>query len=181
MIKAQLIEKARFIQASEQSIAASESAEMDTPAKGKKKTEKPSNSKLAKTETNSSLSAHNSMDLNPKTPDIDSIEQGSIEYNSGYNAYLNNFKGEIEYFQVPCFVSSISNHQEFDSALRQIPYSIHNTLYLDVVCPSIKPEMLILSDKDYSKSIDFGKISIGQKCIKKIKIKNIYNSTLNVI
>jgi hypothetical protein len=178
-----MVEKAKLIQASEQSLGAPESVEhSDTPAKGgKKKNDRQSMIKIAKTETISSLSAHNPLDLNPKTPDIDSIEYGTPNYNLGYNSYLNNFEGEVEHFQVPCFVSSATNDEEIDSAIRKIPYSIHNTLYLDVVCPSIKPEMLILNDKDYSKIIDFGKISIGQKCIKKIKIKNISNSAITVI
>lgn len=182
LIKAKMIEKAKQFQASEQSLALSESADhSDTPAKGgKKKNEKQSQSKLAKAETISSLSAHNPIDLNPKTPDIDSIERGTLDYNVGYNSYLNNFGGEVEHFQVPCFVSSATNDEALDSKIQKIPYSIHNTLYLDIVCPSIKPEMLILSDKDYSKIIDFGKISIGQKCIKKIKIKNISASVITV-
>ncbi len=57
--------------------------------------------------------------------------------------------------------------------------SIHNTLYLDVICPSVKPEIITIS-KDSNNVINFGKASIGQKTIKKIAIKNISNSTIKV-
>ena len=179
IMKTKMIEKARMLQESEQSLAASAeaaaaAAEAEAPTKGgKKKNDKHSVIKLAKTETTSSLSAHNPIDLNPKTPDLDTIEQGTPDYNSGYSSYLNNYVGEVEHFQIPCFISSVAKEgEELDPAISKVPYSIHNTLYLDVVCPSVRPEMLLLSEKDYSKIIDFGKISIGQKCIKKIKKKS---------
>ena len=182
-MKAKLIEKAKILQASEQSLAVSEVAEPEVHEKkgGKKKNDKQSTSKLGKAETNSSLSAHNPIDLNPKTPDLDTIEQGTTDYNTGYSSYLNNYEGAVEHFQIPCYISSVNKDEvELDSTIRKIPYSIHNTLYVDIVCPSVKPEMFLMSEKDYSKIIDFGKISIGQKCIKKVKIKNISNSAITV-
>lgn len=57
-------------------------------------------------------------------------------------------------------------------------FSINNTLYLDVVCPSVKPEMILVNG---GTNIDFGSISIGHKCIKKIGIKNISNETIDVM
>ena len=47
-----------------------------------------------------------------------------------------------------------------------------------MVCPSVKPEIVILA-KEHNK-IDFGKVSIGHKCIRKIGIKNISDSTIEL-
>ena len=60
---------------------------------------------------------------------------------------------------------------------QSVEYSIHNTLYLDVVCPSVKPEIILVNG---TSTIDFGSVSIGHKCIKKIGIKNISNTTIDV-
>lgn len=90
---------------------------------------------------------------------------------------LNNYKGGLKHFQIPCYIASPSDEND---PTKPIEYSIHNTLYLDVVCPSVKPEIIVIS-KDSNKVINFGKASIGQKTIKKIPIKNISDSTIKVI
>lgn len=123
------------------------------------------------------MSSYKQIDLNPKTPDPELIETGSYDYLAGLSSSLNNYPGGLQYFQIPCYVSTVQH--EYDTT-KPLPYSIHNTLYLDVVCPSVKPEMIVIS-KDMSRNIDFGRVSIGQKCIKKISIKNISNSPIEVI
>jgi len=37
-----------------------------------------------------------------------------------------------------------------------------------------------LLTKDSSRSVNFGKVSVGQKCIKKMSIKNISDETIEV-
>jgi len=98
----------------------------------------------------------------------------SKEYNEAMNMSILNFKGGLEHFQIPCFVSTVN---ETSDASKPIEYSIHNTLYLDVICPSVKPEM-ILSSGDFN--INFGSVSVGHKYIQNIGIKNISNSTIHV-
>ena len=58
-------------------------------------------------------------------------------------------------------------------------FSIHNTLYLDVHCPAVKPELVIISDNGRT-TTDFGDISIGQDVVKSITIQNISDKTIDV-
>ena len=106
--------------------------------------------------------------------EIKPIEVGSKEYNECLNLCTLNYKGGLEHFQVPCYVSTVNENPD---PSKPVEYSIHNTLYLDVICPSVKPEMILLSG---STNIDFGSISIDHKCIRKIGIKNISNETIDV-
>jgi hypothetical protein len=57
--------------------------------------------------------------------------------------------------------------------------SIHNTLYLDVICPSVKPELIRVDDEG-EKRLDFGKISVGQRVVRKVDIKNISQEKIDV-
>jgi hypothetical protein len=79
------------------------------------------------------------------------------------------FDGAVKRYQIPCFVK-IDN----DEGLL-----LENTLYLDVMCPSIKPELIITSN-DSSSIIDFGSLSLGQSVTKNITIQNISDSTVDV-
>ena len=60
-----------------------------------------------------------------------------------------------------------------------IPFSIHNTLYLEVHCPAVKPELVVISDNGRP-TTDFGDVSIGQSVIKSITIQNISDKPINV-
>jgi len=93
-----------------------------------------------------------------KTPDADSIDVNSQDYMNALNQALEAFESGLEHFQIPCYVS---------------------TLYLDVVCPSVRPEIITLTSPA-TRCINFGKVSIGHKSIQKIAIKNISESTIEV-
>ena len=58
-------------------------------------------------------------------------------------------------------------------------YSIHNTLYLEVHCPTVKPPLVVISDHGKT-TTDFGEVSIGQNIIKSITIQNISRKTIEV-
>lgn len=89
---------------------------------------------------------------------------------------MENYEGGFEHFQIPCYVST--SQESYDPS-QNVSYSIHNTLYLDVICPSVRPEIITLTNPA-TRVIDFGKTSIGHKCIQKITIKNISNSIVEV-
>ena len=57
--------------------------------------------------------------------------------------------------------------------------SIHNTLYLEVHCPAVKPELVVISDNGRQVT-DYGDVSIGQSVTKSITIQNISNKTIDV-
>lgn len=73
MIKSRMVEKANKIMSSEHNLSINSVENPETDVKPKKRTHH-ATSKLNKPE--SSLSANNQFDLNPKTPDPDSIEKG---------------------------------------------------------------------------------------------------------
>lgn len=111
-----------------------------------------------------------------RSPDIHTIEFGGPDYVAGLNSAIEHYEGGLEHFQIACYVSTVNENND---PSQPIPYSIHNTLYLDVVCPSIKPEIITLTNPA-TRTIDFGKVSIGHKCIQKISIKNISKKVVNV-
>lgn len=123
------------------------------------------------------MSIHKQTDLTAKTPELDQIETGSSEYINGLSSALIKYSGDLHYFQIPCYISTVREHQ--DSEIKTT-YSIHNTIYLDIICPTVRPEMIVVSN-NINKTIDFGKVTIGQKCIRKIAIKNISRSTIEVL
>ena len=56
---------------------------------------------------------------------------------------------------------------------------MHNTLYLEVHCPMVRPELVVLSDNGRT-TTDFGDVSIGQSVIKSITVQNISDRTMKV-
>lgn len=59
-------------------------------------------------------------------------------------------------------------------------FSVHNTLYLEVHCPVVKPTLVVISDNGKS-TLDYGEVSLGQNIIKSVTIQNISNKTVEVI
>lgn len=57
--------------------------------------------------------------------------------------------------------------------------SIHNTLYLEVHCPVVKPDLVVISDNGKT-MIDFGEMSIGQSTTRTITFQNISDHTVQV-
>ena len=55
-------------------------------------------------------------------------------------------------------------------SLCTICYSIHNTLYLEVHCPTVKPQVVVISDNGRP-TLDYGDVSIGQQMGKTITIQ----------
>ena len=58
-------------------------------------------------------------------------------------------------------------------------FSGHNTLYLKVHCPRMRPEVVVISDRGQT-TTDFSDVSIGQSVLKSITIQNISRRTINV-
>ena len=58
-------------------------------------------------------------------------------------------------------------------------YSVHNTLYLELHCPAVRPDLVVISDSGRS-TLDFGQCSIGQTLSKQVTIQNISPKTIDV-
>lgn len=86
------------------------------------------------------------------------------------------FDGDVKSYLVPCYVASDAEKIEKSEKLE---YSVHNTLYMSVVCPSVKPELIILTNES-KPYVDFGSVAIGFKCVKTIAIQNIADYPINV-
>ena len=56
-------------------------------------------------------------------------------------------------------------------------YDVHNTLYLQVDCPTVRPSLVVVSDTG-DNVVEFGKFSKGQKAFQVVSIQNISEETL---
>lgn len=54
-----------------------------------------------------------------------------------------------------------------------------NTLFIQIHCPVVRPEMIVVSDYGQT-TIDFGSASIGQRILRTVLIQNIANKPIQV-
>ncbi|XP_061162453.1 cilia- and flagella-associated protein 74-like [Saccostrea echinata] len=107
-------------------------------------------------------------------PTVDTISKDSPAYASAKASLLRQYRGSFRTVTIPCYVASgkCGNPGE-------LPYSVHNTLYLEVHCPVVKPTLVVISDNGKS-ILDFGEVSLGQNIIKSVTIQNISNKTVEL-
>lgn len=98
MVKAQALKILKEKQALEATIHHSDAVEQDPKAKRRGFV-----SSLSKMPDSLSSDASN---------ELKSIEVGSKEYNECLNLCTLNYKGGLEYFQVPCYVSTVSENPD---------------------------------------------------------------------
>ncbi|CAH8476976.1 unnamed protein product [Schistosoma rodhaini] len=73
-------------------------------------------------------------------------------------------------YRVACFVADGPGS---DTAAKPSPtYKKENTLFFELICPIIRPALLIESNKNYNQ-LDFGAICAGQRNIRILTVKNI--------
>ncbi|XP_022101858.1 cilia- and flagella-associated protein 74-like [Acanthaster planci] len=107
-------------------------------------------------------------------PKVEDIELGSDEYAAGRTSLLRQFAGRFSSYSIPCYVAS---GQPGDPGT--LPYNVHNTLYLEVHCPAVKPPLVVISDRGRTTK-DFGDISVGQRIIMSVTIQNISDQPLEL-
>ncbi|KAK7093572.1 cilia- and flagella-associated protein 74-like [Littorina saxatilis] len=100
-------------------------------------------------------------------PDPNAIAKESPEFKAAICSLLPQFKGSFRTIVIPCYVATGATGNPGD-----LPYSIHNTLYLEVHCPVVKPELVVISDNG-NNTIHFGEVSIGQHSSRSITLQNI--------
>ncbi|XP_038630030.1 cilia- and flagella-associated protein 74 [Scyliorhinus canicula] len=109
-------------------------------------------------------------------PNPTDIPLDSDDYNIALATLLRNFKEEFHSFVIPCFITHrTTDHKESG----YLPYSINNTLYLEVNCPTAAPPIILISGNKQN-VVDFGAIAVEQRVLKKIEIQNISQSTLDL-
>ncbi|XP_052759795.1 cilia- and flagella-associated protein 74-like isoform X2 [Mya arenaria] len=107
-------------------------------------------------------------------PKQDEITKDSTAYALAVGSLLRQFRGKFQSVTVPCFVASGETTNP-----GELPYSIHNTLYVEVHCPMVKPALVVISDSGKA-TTDFGDVSLGQNILKSVTIQNISNKTVEL-
>ena len=57
--------------------------------------------------------------------------------------------------------------------------SEHNTLYVEVHCPVVQPDVVVISNSGQTMT-DFGQVSVGQRVIKSVTVQNISDHAVDV-
>lgn len=96
----------------------------------------------------------------------------------GLDNYLS-ISSWISIMQCFIFWSLITMQMFYQIHLWPFFFSVHNTLYLEVHCPVVKPTLVVISDNGKS-TLDYGEVSLGQNIIKSVTIQNISNKTVEV-
>ncbi|XP_067826189.1 cilia- and flagella-associated protein 74 [Heptranchias perlo] len=110
-------------------------------------------------------------------PNPEDIPLDSDDYNAALSSLLSNFKEQFYSFVIPCFVAhgETTDHKEAG----YLPYSIHNTLYLEVNCPTVAPPLLLISGNKWN-MVNCGEIAVGQRVLKSIMVQNISPNHLDL-
>ncbi|KAH9495100.1 Cilia- and flagella-associated protein 74 [Bulinus truncatus] len=106
--------------------------------------------------------------------DSESLNAQSPEYIAATSALIRHFRGRFQTFTIPCYIASGTA-----SVPGELDYSVHNTLYLQIHCPAVKPPLLVISDGGKN-TLNFGNVSIGQTSQKSITIQNISDKYLEL-
>ncbi|XP_018408595.1 PREDICTED: cilia- and flagella-associated protein 74 [Nanorana parkeri] len=111
----------------------------------------------------------------PELPKIEDIKEDSDEYTAARLSIYKRFMGKFDKYVIPCCVAScdISKQKGNESP----NFSLHNTLYLDLLCPAIAPPLIVTSENGRH-LINFGAAAIGQKSVKTISLQNISAESL---
>ena len=78
-----------------------------------------------------------------------------------------NFKERFEKVLIPCFTSAGECSHD-----KTLDYRLHDTVYLQVHLPAVKPELVLLSQNG-SSIVDFGNVCIGQTKKMELTLKSI--------
>lgn len=57
--------------------------------------------------------------------------------------------------------------------------SVHNTLYLNVHCPAVRPDVVVISNSGQT-TMDFGEVAVNQRIVKSIVIQNVSDHPVTV-
>ncbi|XP_073675909.1 cilia- and flagella-associated protein 74 [Garra rufa] len=119
------------------------------------------------------MSANGSPIHSPSPADI---QAGSFEYLAVKASLLRSFTERHIRYVISCFTSSSDIVLDTSEEPR---YSPHETLYLELCCPAIRPALLLISDNGRN-TIHFNQVAVGQKVVKKVIIQNISSETVKL-
>ncbi|XP_042637533.1 cilia- and flagella-associated protein 74 [Orycteropus afer afer] len=105
------------------------------------------------------------------------LKASSEEFQAAQAALARAFGGKFDKFVVPCVIASgdIKDRKETEP----MSFSPHNTLYLELWCPTVAPSIVVTSDKGKT-VFNFGEVAVGHRGMKKVSIQNISPEDLAV-
>ncbi|GAB1289330.1 Cilia- and flagella-associated protein 74 [Apodemus speciosus] len=103
--------------------------------------------------------------------------QSSTEFQAAQASLSKAFQGKFDRFVIPCVVASGDIKDR--KTTEPLNFSPHNTLYLELWCPSVAPFIVVTSHKGKT-VFNFGDIAVGHRSIKKITLQNICNEDLTL-
>ncbi|KAJ8371108.1 hypothetical protein SKAU_G00111360 [Synaphobranchus kaupii] len=112
-----------------------------------------------------------------RPPHPSDIQQDSEEFAAGKTSLLLSFPQRFSSYVIPCF---LSNADATDRPLpKDLLFSPHNTLYLELHCPAVRPAIVVISNKG-RKTLNFQQVAVGQRVIQKVTIQNISQESLEL-
>ncbi|XP_046895327.1 cilia- and flagella-associated protein 74 [Hypomesus transpacificus] len=133
--------------------------------------------KQALKEKNSKVSISPKNDSPFQPPNPADIQPGSVEYAAGKASLVHSFSQRYSRYIIPCFVSEGDSPQ--GEPHTGPAYSPLNTLYLELLCPAVRPPLVVTLCNDQT-TIDFKQVAVGQKVVKQITIQNISHESLDL-
>ncbi|XP_066929117.1 cilia- and flagella-associated protein 74-like isoform X2 [Clytia hemisphaerica] len=97
-----------------------------------------------------------------------------VYINKASIALQHSFHNVFSIYKIPCFLV-----QGECGSLDTDQYNIHNTLYLEVHCPSVKPSLIVASENG-DNLVDFGKVPMAQRHTQVISMQNISDKTVKL-
>ncbi|BFZ23896.1 hypothetical protein BsWGS_26935 [Bradybaena similaris] len=147
--------------------------EMASVSKKKSSTTTMSSTFRSKSKTTVTTMATPSSTTMPGLDKMSLSLDSSIQH-AAITALLRQFKGYLQSVTVPCYIAAGRA-----GGPGELNYSIHNTLYLEIHCPAVKPQLIVVSDEG-RQTIDFGSISVGQTYSKSVTVQNICDKQLKL-
>uniref|UniRef100_A0A8C9DMG8 Cilia- and flagella-associated protein 74 n=1 Tax=Prolemur simus TaxID=1328070 RepID=A0A8C9DMG8_PROSS len=101
----------------------------------------------------------------------------SDRYQAAQASLARAFQGKFDKFVVPCVIASGDTKDR--KGTEPLSFSPHNTLYLELWCPTVAPSVVVTSGKGKT-VFDFGDVAIGHSGMKKVSIQNVSPEDLAV-
>ncbi|XP_032377237.1 cilia- and flagella-associated protein 74 isoform X4 [Etheostoma spectabile] len=105
------------------------------------------------------------------------IQPGSEQYEEARASLLYSFTQRYSEYTVPCFVSDGDPPEEDRQA--QPPWSPFNNLHLKLQCLAVQPPLVVISNHGQN-VIDFHRVAVGEKVIKRFTVQNISKESLDL-
>jgi len=104
------------------------------------------------------------------------LDKNSDEYVNATTSLIQSYHGNMRTYSISCHIASGECTLKSE---QKISYNAANTIFLQVVCPTVRPPVVVLSNGGRDK-VDFGQVSTGLKSINIITLLNISQHNLQL-